>query len=189
MEISNRIATVTERGLEYDADQRHAEIIVNDLAWRSGDANSEYGGATPGAWAVGPHGPPAGVQRGVCLPGDHVATRLQQPRLGQRCRAQCSRCSIRENLAVRFVFVFLAAAFGAADYLCCKSLQRAFQLHWLVGVSALCVTRGLRGYHLWVRGRSSVSANEYVGRDTGLLHQSHVFGHLVYFEMLDARAC
>ncbi len=29
--ILNRIVTVTERGLEYEADQRHAEIMVNNL--------------------------------------------------------------------------------------------------------------------------------------------------------------
>ncbi len=42
--ILNGIVTVTEKGLEYEADQRHVEIIVNDLELTS----ESKGVVTPG---------------------------------------------------------------------------------------------------------------------------------------------
>ncbi len=43
----NRIATVTENGLEYEADQRHAEILMRDV----GVVEGSKGVATPGVSA------------------------------------------------------------------------------------------------------------------------------------------
>ncbi len=42
--ILNRIVTVTENGLEYEADQRHAEILIRDM----GIDESSKGVVTPG---------------------------------------------------------------------------------------------------------------------------------------------
>ena len=42
--ILNRIVTGTENGLEYEADQRHAEILMRDM----GIDESSKGAATPG---------------------------------------------------------------------------------------------------------------------------------------------
>ena len=42
--ILNRVVTVTENGLEYEADQRHAEILMRDM----GIDESSKGVVTPG---------------------------------------------------------------------------------------------------------------------------------------------
>ncbi len=44
MRIPNRIATVTENGLEYEASQRHPEILMRDMGVDEGSK----GVATPG---------------------------------------------------------------------------------------------------------------------------------------------
>ncbi len=44
MRILNRIVTVTENGLEYEADRRHAEILKRDM----GIDESSKGVVTPG---------------------------------------------------------------------------------------------------------------------------------------------
>ena len=46
--ILNRIVTVTENGLEYEADQRHAEILMRDM----GIDESSKGVTTPGVSSI-----------------------------------------------------------------------------------------------------------------------------------------
>ncbi len=46
--ISNRIATVTENGLEHEADQRHAVILMRDMGLDEGRS----GAVTPGVSAT-----------------------------------------------------------------------------------------------------------------------------------------
>ena len=47
--ILNRIVTVTENGLEYEADQRHAEIFMKDM----GNDEGSRGLTTPGSNSEG----------------------------------------------------------------------------------------------------------------------------------------
>ncbi len=56
MRILNRIATVTENGLEYGADQRHAVILMRDV----GTDGGRRGVVTPGVSAS------EGGQAGEC---------------------------------------------------------------------------------------------------------------------------